>query len=130
MTDVVPAAGLDKPCPGCQALALKTLLECASISLQENHYRLDQQQLSAAYLETPPLILSLLLLKATVSTCCTCSLLYTEIAKAVPADAEFVILCRCEERDDRLNNLWIYYGQSKEPVARIYCYADEGQLFP
>ncbi|KAG6358475.1 hypothetical protein INS49_014359 [Diaporthe citri] len=63
-----------------------------------------------------------------------CRLLCTEIAKAVPANAEFVSMDRCEDLGDKLDCLWVYpeYGKRKmeDPMAIIYCYADEGQLLP
>lgn len=134
MASAAPAAGLHKPCPGCQTLVLKTMIKCADLTLKSNLKCLDEQELSQAYLETPPLVFNIERLKAMISTCSMCRLLYTEIAKAVPANAEFVSMYRYEELGDKLACLWMYpeYGQRKfeNPLAMIYCYADEGQLLP
>lgn len=130
MIRMAPATGLDKPCPGCQVLTLKTLLKCASILGGGKRNDLDGQQPAKVYLEIPPLFLSIQRLKAMVSTCSICRLLYTEIAKVVPANAEFVSLYRYEHPDDELYTLLVYYGERDKLVARIHCYADEGQFLP
>lgn len=109
-------------------MVLKTLSKTASISLKHNHFKLDDQQHLAALLENPPLLLSIQQLKVTVPTCALCRLLYSEIKNAVPENAESVFVYRCEDIKGRLDSLWIYYGYSRIELARIYCYADEGQF--
>lgn len=130
MTTLAPAAGADRRCPGCQSLFLKALLKCASIPLGDDHEHLNQEMINAAHLKTPPLFLVIEQLRAAASTCSICRLLYRQISRALPEDADVVFIYHLKDPDGRLNGLEICYGDYypyAAYVATIHCYADAGE---
>lgn len=55
-------------------------------------------------------------------------MIFTEIHEKIWIDTEALLAYRCEDLDNKVQGVWIYDTSSRDPLVKVYCHANEGEL--
>jgi hypothetical protein len=75
---------------------------------------------------TTPIVFSLGNIRDNHSSCGICDLLHQQLDETLYVDKRILEAYLCRERVDKIYNLWFYVQGSRERVARLDLYGQEG----
>ncbi|KAH6669468.1 heterokaryon incompatibility protein-domain-containing protein [Halenospora varia] len=116
----------DQICDGCGKLTLSALLKSPSISLRKKHYGLDEMERFKALVSNPPIALDISRIKSNQSQCSVCNLIQRQLTNEPVPAGSLMAVYKCEDLDDRIESLWLYFPGSKKPIVQLTIFADEG----
>lgn len=94
-------------------------MNCAGISVAENHSGLNPLEYAKALAEVTWLVMNVKQMEQSVDQCALCTMIYTKVMNVIPADAHVVYVFKVQDPGRGIQSIWLYHGWEKNQLQ--YC---------